>query len=106
LSLDLELNLKNVTIVLKTVTKWYNLGLQLGVSDYELSQIQCNYPQDNSRCKSEMLSHWFNNAEDQSWDVIADALETIDYRKLANEIRGPSDGMYVLYCIASTSTVY
>ena len=103
---DSELNIRNVTNALKTVTKWHDLGLQLGVPDYELKQIQSNNPRDDSRCKSEMLSYWFNNAEEQSWDVIADALETIDYRKLANKIRGPSDGMYVWYCIASTSTVY
>ena len=98
--------MKNVTRVLVPVTDWHNLGLQLGVPDYKLKQIQDNYPRDDSRCKTEMLSYWFNNAEEWSWDVIADALETIDYRKLANEIRGPSDGMYVWYCIASTSTVY
>jgi len=98
--------MKNVTRVLVPVTDWHNLGLQLGVPDYVLKQIQDNYPRNDSRCKSEMLSCWFNNAEEQSWDVIADALETIDYRKLANKIRGSSDGMYAWYCIASTSTVY
>ena len=98
--------MKNMTRVLVPVTDWHNLGLQLGVPDYKLKQIQDNYPRDDSRCKSEMLSYWYNNAEERFWDVIADALETIDYRKLANEIRGPSDGMYVWYCIAFTNTVH
>ena len=93
----LVLNMKNVTNKLKPVTEWYNLGIQLGVPDYLLSQIQSNYSRDICKCKSEMLSYWFRNADDQSWHVIADALEKIDYCKLANEIRrGPSDGMLVL----------
>ena len=91
---DLVLNMQNVTNKLKPVTEWHDLGIQLGVPDYQLSQIESNYSRD--RCKSEMLSYWFRNADDQSWHVIADALEKIHYCKLANEIRrGPSDGMYV-----------
>jgi len=93
--------MKNVTNALKRVTAWHKLGIQLGVPDYELSQIQSNYPRDNSRCKSEMLSYWFNNAEQQSWDVIADALGEINHRRLANEIQGhPSKGM-LEYCVGS-----
>jgi len=88
--------MKSVTNALKPVTAWHNLGIQLGVPDDELKQIESNYTRDNSRCKSEMLSYWFHNAEEQSWDVIADALEKIDYRTLANKIRRrPSDGMCV-----------
>jgi len=88
--------MKSVTNALKPVTAWHNLGIQLGVPDDELREIESNYPRDNSRCKSEMLTYWFNNAKEQSWDVIADALEKIDHGILANEIRrGFSDGMCV-----------
>lgn len=86
--------MKNVTNALKCVTAWHKLGIQLDVPVNELSEIESNYPRDNSRCKSEMLTYWFNNAEEQSWVVIADALKRIDHRKLANEIQGhPSKGM-------------
>jgi len=87
---------KNMVNVLKTVTNWYDLGLQLGVPVYELDEIQSNYPRDNSRCKSVMLSFWFNNAEERSWDAIAYALRKIDYCDLAIKIQqGPSGSMYV-----------
>ena len=90
----LELSMKNVTNALKPVTVWHKLGIQLGVPNCKLREIQDNYPRDNSTCMSEMLFYWFNNAKEQSWDVIADALEGIDHCKLANEIRGrPSEGM-------------
>ena len=86
--------MKNVTNALKPVTAWHNLGIQLGVPVDELREIERNYPRDISRCRSEMLSYWFHNAKEQSWNVIADALEKIDHRKLANEIRrNPSEGM-------------
>ena len=91
---DLEFNMRNVSNVLKPVTAWFNLGIQLGIPDYILSQIQRSYPNDHSRWKSEMLSYWFSNAKEQSWNVIADALENVHYCKLAYEIRGgPSKGM-------------
>ena len=96
LSSDLDLNYLNVTNVLTPINDWYRLGLQLGVPDYQLNSIEKNYPRDNIRCKSEMLSYWFNNAEESSWVVIANALEKIGHRNLAIEIRGvPSDGMYI-----------
>ena len=91
-----------MTNVLTAVNNWYNLGLQLGIPDYQLNSMEKNHPKNNVRCKSEMLSYWFRNAEELSWDVIANALEKIDHRNLANEIRGvPSDGMYcsaIAYC--------
>ena len=92
----MDLNDLNVTDVLTPVNDWRGLGLQLGVPNYQLNNMEKNFPRDNVRCKSEMLSYWFRNAEELSWDVIADALEKIGHRNLANEIRGvPSDGMYI-----------
>ena len=100
---DLELSIKNVTNALRHVTAWHNLGIQLDIPACKLTEIQYNNPQDNSRCKSEMLSYWFDNANKLSWDVIADALEKIDHCKLANEIRGhPSEGM-LEYCVWNIS---
>ena len=86
--------MRNVSNLLKPVTEWYNLGIQLDIPDYILSQIERSYPNDHSIQKSKMLSYWFNNATEQSWNVIADALENVHYCKLAYEIRGgPSKGM-------------
>ena len=80
--------MKNVTNVLKPVSAWYKLGVQLGVPKHELKQFEGNYPKDGDRCKGEVLTYWFNNAEEQSWDVLADAVENAGHRSLANEIRG------------------
>ena len=53
-----------------------------------------------------MLSYWFRNAKEQSWDVIADALEQIDYsanwQMKFEEAFQISDGM-LEYCIRSIS---
>ena len=94
----LDLNMKNVTNVLKPVSAWHKLGVQLGVPEYELKQIESNFPKDGDRCKGEVVTYWFNNAEEQSWDVLADAVENAGYRMLANEIRGvTTEGMCGIY---------
>lgn len=90
--------MKNVTNVLKPVSEWYKLGVQLGVPEYQLKEFEGNFPKDGDRCKGEVLTYWFHNAEKQSWDVLADAVKNAGYRMLANEIWGVTpEGIYGMY---------
>ena len=41
-------SVKNLSSELKTVTAWYNLGINLGLLTYELHKIECDY-QGNDR---------------------------------------------------------
>ena len=82
------LDLKNVTNVLKPVSAWYQLGVHLGVPERELIHIVDKFPKDGDRCKEEVLTYWFSIAEEQSWDLLADAVENAGHRMLANKIRG------------------
>ena len=95
--------MKNVTNALRPVSAWYKLGIQLGVPEYELKQIEGNFPKDGDRCRGEVLTYWFNNAEEQSWDVLADAVENAGHRNLANKIRGVTpEGIYRYVVLACT----
>ena len=90
--------MKNVTNVLKPVSAWYKLGVQLGVPEHELKKFEGDFPKNGDRCKGEVVTYWFNNAEEQSWDVLADAVENAGHRNLANEIRGvTTEGMCGIY---------
>ena len=45
-------------LVLVKTTKWYNLGLQLGIEDTELDVIEENSPKDIDACKRKMFKAW------------------------------------------------
>ena len=83
------LELKEIQNALRDVppAKWYQLGVQLGVTPDTLSTIECNHPRDVQRCKSEVLLWWLKNAEVISWDNLAQALEGIEYGDLADKLR-------------------
>lgn len=67
--------------------KWYQLGVQLGVTPSTLSTIKYDNPHDVQRCKSEVLLWWLKNAEVITWDNLAQALEEMEYRNLADKLR-------------------
>ena len=72
------------------VTDWHQLGVQLGVPPCTLSIIEKNHPRDINRCKSEVLTWWLRNAKECSWKKMAQALEMMEYRVLADKLREKS----------------
>jgi len=69
------------------VVDWYQLGVQLGLTPGTLSTIQMNYPRDAQRCKSEVLLSWFRNTPHVSWLKLAQALEAMGHRVLAESLK-------------------
>ena len=69
------------------VTDWHNLGVQLGVPKSTLNIIQSDHPHDAKRCKSEVVSWWLNNAQEISWERMAQACEMMECRVLAEKLR-------------------
>ena len=59
-----RLEWKEVLNELKEVTKWHELGVQLGVPAHILSAIDSKHPQDTDRSKSAVIIWWLQNIED------------------------------------------
>ena len=78
--------MKEVANALKEVSEWYQLGLQLGLTAGKLRTIESNHPRDAERCKTEVLAWWLQNATERSWKIIAEALDKIEYKVLAEEL--------------------
>ena len=68
-----------VTIVdtVHTLTaKWFNFGLELGLSFNVLSQIEHDHPRDSLRCLTEVITRWLHNNPQSSWRGLASALSS------------------------------
>ena len=61
-------------LVLVKATKWYNLGLQLGIEDTELDMIEENNPKDIDTCKRKMFNAWRRITPSPSYQQLVEAL--------------------------------
>ena len=65
-------------------TRWFELGLALGLSKTTLDAIEANYPRDVHRCLIECLSKWLKRADDvnskggATWDSLSTGLRSIN----------------------------
>ena len=58
-----------------TTTKWINLGLQLGLRDNDLKEIELKYS-DIGGCRREMLSIWLSTSPGACRKQLLEALKT------------------------------
>ena len=75
-----------------TVTKWYSLGMALGVKKGQLNVIRDSHKTSANPaedCLREMLDEWLNNTDQPTWEDVAAALErkVVSRRCLAQTIR-------------------
>ena len=71
-----------------TAAKWYQLGVQLGISSATLSTIESDYPRDAQRCTTEVIIRWLRNAPEFPWAKLAEAVEVMGgYAALAEKLR-------------------
>ena len=82
-----KLDLRRLTADLRDLTEWFRLGIRLGIKHSDLKKIESNYEGDVERCKTEMLDFWKKNDAKPSLKKLTKALEEMDYRNLANELR-------------------
>ena len=65
-------------------TRWFELGLALGLSKTTLDTIRANHPQDTRQCLIECLSKWLERADDvdskggATWDSLSTGLRSIN----------------------------
>ena len=64
-------------LVLVKTTKWYNLGLQLGIEDTELDVIEENNAKDIDACKRKMFKAWLRITPNPSYQKLVEALQTV-----------------------------
>lgn len=83
-----RLNVGNLSNELSSiVTRWYALGINLGIPLYELRKIERNYPNDVDRRMTETLSLWLRYTPSASWKDVVIALQRMGENTLAERIR-------------------
>lgn len=61
------------------------LGIHLGLSPYKVAVITMDHKAAHA-CLIRVINHWVNNHE-VSWSAVASALDRIDCRHMADNIR-------------------
>ena len=78
-------------------TRWFELGLALGLSKTTLDTIRANHPQDTRQCLIECLSKWLERADDvdskggATWDSLSDTLRSMDEIAVADKLDQESE---------------
>lgn len=87
---DKQLDIKNLqevyTELLPAQNEWKNLGLALGITDYELGNIESSQKNNKTQLR-EMLAHWLKSF--RTWTDICNALRevTVQHNALAGQIQ-------------------
>ena len=72
----------------KIASKWYNLGIMLGLDDGKLDVVKADHGWSCEDCLREMLKIWLKQIKHPpSWLALAKAVEEVDEPKLAKEIK-------------------
>ena len=64
-------------------SKWYDLGLSMGLLDPKLKTIEEDYPKDSDGCLRECLSLWLQTDDKATWTKLVDALYEIEENSVA-----------------------
>ena len=64
-------------LVLIQTTKWYSLGLLLGIDDTELDVIEENNSKDIDACKRKMFRAWLRITPSPSYQLLVEALKAV-----------------------------
>jgi hypothetical protein len=69
--------------------RWYNLGLELGITPETLDSIELASAREPDRCFTAMLTTWLREHEQPTWSALAEALRSpsVGLSHLAKEIQ-------------------
>lgn len=85
--------MKNITNVLVEVGQWEQLGINLGIKQYKLNEIERSKRGDVPLCKIALIDLWQRTDIHANWEKLAEALCGIDdlaVQRIYNEyIQGP-----------------
>ena len=83
-------------------SRWYELGLRLGLRKYTLDAIEVDHYRDVSRCLTECLFKWLRGADNvdsrgrATWDSLSDALQSMNEVAVADELDKESESVFNL----------
>jgi len=77
---------KNLSSELSTVSKWYQLGIKLGLQPSQLHQIERQISTDIGRRKIEVVDLWLQSTPGASWRHIVTALKEMGDSTTAERI--------------------
>ena len=78
--------MKNLSSELSAVSKWYQLGIRLGLQPSQLRQIEQEVPTDIERRKVEVVDLWLQSTPGASWRHIVTALREMGEMTTAERI--------------------
>ena len=84
-----------------TESKWFELGLTLGLKKPTLDSINDKYKEDPSRCLRECLSKWLQQADEvqqPSFVTLASALRQVDCKPAADKAIETSKSTKNIHC--------
>lgn len=82
---ECDLTVTSIINSLKPVNRWFDLGIQLEIKDYDLEKIQHDKG-DTDSCKTQMVIHWLRNDTTASWKKLCDALKHMGETRVAQQI--------------------
>ena len=77
------------------MSRWYLLGLQLGVDEHDLEMIEKNYPRDVDTCKLKMFGAWLRTDPSATYEKLARALAAIGLKNTAESLCNDR-GMHII----------
>ena len=78
-------------------TRWFELGLALGLSYSTLNTIKADHPQNTRQCVIECLSKWLKRADDvdskggATWVSLSTGLRSINENAVADKLDQESE---------------
>ena len=78
--------MKNLSSELSTVSRWYQLWINLGLQPSQLRQIEQQFLRDSDRCKIEVVDLWLQSTPGASWRHVITALREMGDMRTAETI--------------------
>jgi len=88
----IPLNITNITefVIPGMATKWYEMGLRLGVDERELEIIQHDTKDSKTACRMMFREWWDNTQSEKSWKILLEALcsQSVGKKTLISDLNG------------------
>ena len=84
--------LKDLVVLKVPPTKWYQLGLQLNLSEHQLDVIKANNAGNVETCILEMFKAWLSKTAGASYAELGSALNRIGEHSVAAQLLHSSSG--------------
>ncbi len=85
--IERKLAVKCLVNATKTVSNWYELGLQLDFEVAELNIIDNDHGRNSRKAKIVLFDDWLNNDASASWSKLAEALAKMGHNTLSHRLK-------------------